>query len=262
MNVSLAQSVIRLITDRSSIQIAPNDFSFEDSLEQFIDYSFTEEEAQKHWANIVKRIEETEAKLGREISLYSAVVDYFTSDKQVFNSPVLVEIKVLRKAEELAMMDGLTGTFNRRYMDLYLRKEVNRCNRYDKHFSVMLIDVDDFKKLNDTLGHVAGDEVLQKISRIFKETIREEDVLCRYGGEEFLIIMPETDSESAIRLFERIQQRLLITDMYKQHGVTVSAGCANYTAHADNLIDLLRCADIALYKAKQNGKNQAVKYQK
>ncbi len=262
MNNSFAQTVIDVITGRSAIQISADKFSFADSLSYFIDYSFSEEEAENHWKNIISRLEKSESKLNRKISIYAGVVDYFTDEERVFSSPVLVEIKVLRQTEELAMMDGLTNTFNRRYMDLYLRKEINRCNRYNKCFSVMLLDVDDFKKINDTYGHVTGDIVLQTMASVLKSTIREEDVLCRYGGEEFLIIMPETDADKAIALYSRIQERLYETEIYKNYKVTVSAGCSNYTAHADNLIDLLRCADISLYKAKKAGKNQAVKYEK
>lgn len=262
MNSSFVQQVIDVITRRSSIQLSVEKFSFADALSYFIDYSFTDEEAENHWKNIIERMEKTEAKLNRRISIYAAVVDYFTSEERVFNSPVLVEIKVLRQTEQFAMMDGLTNVFNRRYMDLYLRKEINRCNRYNKCFSVMLLDVDDFKKINDTHGHVNGDVVLQAIARVLKETIREEDVLCRYGGEEFLIIMPETDADNAIALYPRIQEKLQESEIYSKYKVTLSAGCANFTAHADNLIDLLRCADISLYKAKKAGKNRAVKYEK
>mgnify|MGYP002624888271 CR=1 FL=1 len=260
MNDSLKQKVLSLISGHSTVTIKDDNFSFAGALEYFVDYSFTESEAETHWNNVLNRLSEIEQKFARRISLYTAIVDYFTSDEHFFNSPVLVEIKVLRKAEELAMIDGLTGTFNRRYMDLCLRKEINRCNRYKKLFSVMLLDIDDFKKLNDNYGHIAGDEALHKSAKILKETIREEDVLCRYGGEEFLIIMPETCAEKALKLFSRIQEKLLSSDVHKSYNLTFSAGCATYSTDAENLIDLLRCADISLYKAKKNGKNQIVEY--
>ena len=256
------EKIIELINTRSSATVSPEEFSWTDSLSQYIDYEFTEIEAELHWSRIADRLTELEKSLGKKVNLYLAIVDYFTSDSQVFNSPVLVEIKVLREAEEMAMLDSLTKAFNRRYMDIFLRKEINRCNRYDKSFSIMLLDIDDFKKFNDKYGHVTGDEILLEMAQIFKSTIREEDVLCRYGGEEFLIIMPETSSDNAVSLFERIQEKIHSSEIFAQFKVTVSAGTANYTSNATNLTDLIRCADISLYQAKKSGKDRIIKFEK
>ncbi|WP_147615852.1 GGDEF domain-containing protein [Treponema pectinovorum] len=262
MKDELKQKVLTLINSRSAARIPEAKFSFSATLNQFIDYYFTEKQAEQHWEKISKRHFELEQKLDKKVSLYLAIVDYFTNDNQFFQSPVLVEINVLREAEEAAMLDPLTGAFNRRYMDIYLRKELNRCNRYEKNLSIMLLDIDDFKKINDTYGHVIGDTILAEISAIFKSTIRTEDVFCRYGGEEFLIIMPETKAEQSLNLFERIQKKLLTSELYANFGVTVSAGTAMYTPNKDDLANLIRYADISLYKAKANGKNQIVKFEK
>ena len=126
----------------------------------------------------------------------------------------------------------------------------------------MLLDIDDFKKFNDKYGHITGDEILLEMAQIFKSTIREEDVLCRYGGEEFLIIMPETSSDNAVSLFERIQEKIHSSEIFAQFKVTVSAGTANYTSNATNLTDLIRCADISLYQAKKSGKDRIIKFEK
>lgn len=256
----LSQKVLDLINTRSDAHIPEEKFTYSDSLSQYIDIDFSEHQAKEHWKNICQTLEELENKLGKKVNLYLAIVDYFTGANKVINSPVLVEIKVLRETEEMAMQDSLTGAFNRRYMDIYLRKEINRCNRYEKSFSVMLLDIDDFKKINDTYGHVVGDTILSEISLIFKSTIREEDVFCRYGGEEFLIIMPETTAEKAVCLYQRIKEKLLKSDIHKHFGVTVSAGTARFTPNKDNLVNLIRYADISLYKAKAQGKNQIVRY--
>lgn len=262
MNIELEDKVLELINTRSSARILKERFTFSDSLSQFIDVDFSEHQAMKHWQRIVERLNELETSLKKQVNLYLAIVDYFTSEKKIINSPVLVEIKVLRETEEMAMQDSLTGAFNRRYMDIYLRKEINRCNRYEKDFSIMLLDIDDFKKINDTYGHVVGDTILSEISLIFKSTIREEDVFCRYGGEEFLIIMPETCEKKAEFLYKRIQGCLLESDIHKNFGVTVSAGVAKFTPNKDNLVNLIRYADISLYKAKSLGKNQIIRYTK
>lgn len=255
-----AKKILDLINTRSDAHIPEDKFTFSDSLSQYIDIDFSEHEAKEHWKNISLKLQELETKLHKKVSLYLAIVDYFTETNKVIDSPVLVEIKVLRETEEMAMQDGLTGAFNRRYMDIYLRKEINRCNRYEKSFSVMLLDIDDFKKINDTYGHVVGDTILSEISKIFKSTIREEDVFCRYGGEEFLIIMPETTAEKAVCLYQRIKEKLLESDIHKSFNVTVSAGAARYKPGKDNLVNLIRYADIALYKAKAQGKNRIVNY--
>ncbi len=260
MDKDLKKQIIDLINENGAVTISGDDnsFSFADSLEHFVEYSFSEDEACEHWKGILSRHSDLQSILNRDVSIFVSITDYFTSDKQVFDSPVLVEVKVLKEAEEAAMQDSLTGAFNRRYMDIFLKKEVNRCNRYNKSFSIMLLDVDDFKKLNDRFGHVAGDDVLAEISEIMRHTIREEDVLCRYGGEEFLIIMPETTKEKASALYDRIQKKIISSKLYSIYNVTLSAGAANYMGNASNLMDLIRFADKCLYEAKRNGKNRLV----
>ena len=126
----LSQKVLGLINTRSDAHIPEEKFTYSDSLIQYIDIDFSEHQAMEHWKNICQTLEELENKLGKKVNLYLAIVDYFTGANKVINSPVLVEIKVLRETEEMAMQDSLTGAFNRRYMDIYLRKEINRCNRY------------------------------------------------------------------------------------------------------------------------------------
>ena len=122
----LSQKVLGLINTRSDAHIPEEKFTYSDSLSQYIDIDFSEHQAKEHWKNICQTLDELENKLGKKVNLYLAIVDYFTGANKVINSPVLVEIKVLRETEEMAMQDSLTGAFNRRYMDIYLRKEINR----------------------------------------------------------------------------------------------------------------------------------------
>lgn len=224
-------------------------------LQTFVHLEFSEEEAIEHWIKILEGMDSLTKKIGREASVYLSLVDYFTNDNHVFKSPMLVEVHVFRQAERLAMVDALTGAFNRRYMDLILRKEYNRCGRYGKNLSVCIIDIDDFKSINDTHGHLFGDEVLMKITNLIKETLREEDVVCRYGGEEFLLVLPETDAHGAFLLAERIRLAVKAEPYFRDKGITFSGGTASCPGSAFDISSLIDSADRALYQAKYDGKD-------
>lgn len=225
-------------------------------LGDFVHLEFTEDEAALHWERILGNYEALSQRLMRKPSVHVAIVDYFTSEKHVLDSPLLVEVRVFKQTERLAMIDGLTGIFNRRYMDIILKKEFNRCDRYGKSLSVCILDIDDFKAINDTLGHQFGDEVLRALSTLIKDTIREEDVACRYGGEEFLIILPETDAAGALTLAERAHAALKESPLFQKSGVTFSAGVATYPSSAGDVATLVMAADRALYQAKFLGKDR------
>ena len=164
---------------------------------------------------------------------------------------------------ELAMVDGLTGLFVRRYFDARIEEEIERSKRYGSPFSVVMMDVDDFKKLNDTYGHLVGDRVLKAIANVVKAQMRGVDTAARYGGEEISVILPRTEMVGAYALAERIREavaELRITtdeDPPKVLGVTASLGCAAFPeSKAETGEDLVRRADRALYRAKKTGKNR------
>ena len=164
---------------------------------------------------------------------------------------------------ELAMVDGLTGLFVRRYFDARIDEEIERSRRYGQAFSVVMMDVDDFKKLNDTYGHLVGDRVLRAISNVVKEQMRGVDTAARYGGEEIAMILPRTEMVGAYSLAERIREgiaELRITtdeDPPRALGVTASLGIAAFPeSKAASGEDLVRRADRALYRAKKTGKNR------
>jgi diguanylate cyclase (GGDEF)-like protein len=104
-------------------------------------------------------------------------------------------------------MDGLTGVFNRRYLEERLSEEINRCRRHGGYLGLMMIDVDDFKQINDTFGHAVGDEVLKEVAGLLQKSCRNIDIVGRYGGDEFLVILIETSEPEALRIAERIQQK-------------------------------------------------------
>jgi diguanylate cyclase (GGDEF)-like protein len=170
-----------------------------------------------------------------------------------------------KKAEfykHLAERDGLTGLLNYRSFQETLRQELGRSSRYERNVSVLMIDVDKFKDINDKFGHPAGDKVLQKLAALLDESCRDPDLCCRYGGEEFVIIAPETDKAGALRLAERIRRRVENGNFGDPDGpianLSVSIGVATRPADAEGSSDLVESADRALYVAKKRGRNQVV----
>lgn len=234
---------------------APGTF-FSSLLSNFVHLEFTEEQAVFHWKKILENSEKLRSNLGRPVGIHTATVDYFTNLMHLMSSPLLIEQQVFRQTEQLAMIDGLTGVFNRRYMDTMLKKELNRCERYTKEFSICLIDIDNFKKLNDSYGHQAGDAILVEIAASIRDSVREEDVVCRYGGEEFLVILPETNIYGARVLANRIRQYSSESALLVQYEVTFSAGIASYPHNGLTVESLVGAADLALYQAKYNGKDR------
>jgi diguanylate cyclase (GGDEF)-like protein len=164
--------------------------------------------------------------------------------------------------ERLSITDGLTGLYNRRQLMEVLETEGRRTVRSKKPFSILMIDVDHFKNLNDTHGHLVGDEVLQKLASILKDEIREIDFAARYGGEEFLVTLPDTGLDSAAQVGERIRARVEeegFASAGEQISVTVSIGVADHTGDGDSAEAIISRADDALYKAKRRGRNRVVR---
>jgi diguanylate cyclase len=166
----------------------------------------------------------------------------------------------LEQVSELVREDQLTGALNRRGMDDTLEREFKRAGRAQSPLSIALLDIDNFKQLNDTLGHLGGDEALIHLTRVIKEALRPSDSVARYGGEEFLIILPETGMPEAMETLERLQREL--TKKFFLHNnerklITFSAGVALRTENEDKE-DLIGRADRAMYQAKQTGKNRVV----
>jgi len=180
-------------------------------------------------------------------------------------SHIIDKIKLFQETKRLSVTDGLTGLYNRRYFYKYLDLEISRAKRYGSSFSLMLFDIDNFKRLNDTYGHQAGDKVLQKLARIFRSVSRETDIVVRYGGEEFVIILPNTSEEEAIalanRILESVQETQIKINATERVSITVSGGVASFPRNASTAKSLLSAADSAMYAAKTAGKNTTASYQ-
>jgi len=168
-----------------------------------------------------------------------------------------------RQLEQLLMVDEKTGLYNFREFRRRLREEWARASRYQTPLSLVFLDIDDFKKLNDSLGHQAGDRVLAEFATLVAGGARANDVAARYGGEEFSIILPHTEATMAVRVAERIRHAVsdfVFLEDEKPSRITVSAGVATYPSSANirSVDDLVRAADVALYQAKDQGKNCVV----
>jgi len=161
------------------------------------------------------------------------------------------------RVRQMAYLDGLTGIFNRRFFELRIMQEIERANRYDLVLSVIMVDIDHFKRINDEFGHLLGDEVLKQISRLFEQHLRKPDVLCRFGGEEFALLLPETTGERALAVADKLRQ---IVSSYPFPGiprpVTFSAGVADFPRHGRTRDEMVQAADAALYAAKQAGRDR------
>ena len=163
---------------------------------------------------------------------------------------------------QLACTDGLTGLYNHRQFKKNFNEEVARAYRYSKPLAIILLDVDDFKKFNDTYGHPNGDIVLQEMAIMLKELLRDCDSLFRYGGEEFVTLLPETPLDEAVKVAERIrifvetESPRFLTGITKTHGVTVSVGVAALPDHGADTQALLQKVDALMYQAKKDGKNK------
>lgn len=174
------------------------------------------------------------------------------------------DIQDLKDKEEeilrLSEIDGLTKLYNRKKLDALLDAEISRAGRKNGVFCIAIMDVDDFKKINDTYGHLVGDNKLRVISMALKNNFRKSDIAGRWGGEEFLIILPDTDLEAAQIVVERVRQAIEETSCTKLPKMTVSFGVAEYSGSMQ-ATELLNRADKALYQAKRTGKNQVCVYQ-
>jgi diguanylate cyclase (GGDEF)-like protein len=162
----------------------------------------------------------------------------------------------VERVKQLAYLDGLTGIFNRRFFELRIEEEMERARRFDSGMAVIMVDIDQFKRLNDEFGHLLGDEVLRQVSSIFSQQLRKIDVVCRYGGEEFAILLSQTTHEHALGVAEKLRRMI---DTWQFPGVprpvTISAGVATCPDHGTTRDELVKAADAGLYAAKQAGRN-------
>jgi diguanylate cyclase (GGDEF)-like protein len=199
------------------------------------------------------------------IELINKATGAFTLDDQalikMMMDPLVVAIRItdrFENSERLTITDDLTKLYNYRYLMKYLEAEVKRCLRYKKKVSLLFIDIDGFKQINDTFGHLAGSQALAEMGQVFKRIVRETDVVGRYGGDEFVIVLPETPLNGAMIIAERIRKKVEECEFVTQNlsiRLTVSLGVANCPKHTLTSEGLIKKADAAMYRAKELSKN-------
>jgi diguanylate cyclase (GGDEF)-like protein len=215
-------------------------------------------EAEQCWHEIVSHCDLLSAAIDRRVSLRTAICDYFCSVHKSLRNPKVVEINIFEKTSQSSQIDSLTDLYNRRFFDDELSKEIARANRHNNLLSILFLDIDDFKKINDTFGHLAGDRVLQAVADIMLKEKRLEDIAARYGGEEFVIISPETSKANSLILAERIRrsvEQMRLNYEGNTIQLPISGGLAAYPVDATDGLTLIKYADSALYRAKASGKN-------
>jgi two-component system cell cycle response regulator len=168
--------------------------------------------------------------------------------------------ELFQRTMMMANMDGLTKLYNHRYFQEFFRDELSRHARYKRSISIIISDIDHFKRFNDEYGHQAGDFVLAEVAKIFRSNIRKKiDLAARYGGEEFVIVLPETNASGALKLADRVRRVIAEHNfVFKDDTikVTISCGVANYPIHEEDPDRLIKAADAALYEAKNTGRNK------
>ncbi len=173
----------------------------------------------------------------------------------------LVNLRLRETLKQDSIRDALTGMYNRRYMEGSLERETRRAERHNVPVGIIMIDVDHFKHFNDTHGHEAGDVALRELGLFLRKNTRGEDIACRYGGEEFLLILPEASLENTRQRAEFLReeaQKLKIMYREKQLQVSISVGVAALPNHGSDVKEAVKAADAALYRAKTGGRNQVV----
>ncbi len=237
---------------------------FSNLLKVFTHLELDPAEAEKVWNEIIQHQGMLADKLGRPVGLRVAMLDYFISVNKQMRNPKIIEIEIFEKLEKSLITDDLTGLFNKRFFHEAFYREVQRAKRYGVDLSLMFIDIDDFKKCNELHGHPFGDKVLKQVASIIEACVREVDYPCRFGGDEFVVILPETRGPKAVVAAERVQKEIERTSFLqgKEFHLTASAGIASCGIDGTSPDAIIENADTALRRAKNDGKNLVYIYYK
>lgn len=198
--------------------------------------------------------------LSEAINDMAAQLDTLCSSAETRSS----ELEALnRKLETLAITDGLTGLYNHRYFYNKIAEEIHRSNRYNHPLSLIIADIDNLKSFNDTYGHTGGDSLLKTFAETIKATVRDTDIVARYGGDEFALLLPETDLKAAMEMAERIRSQIHARSYFQKElpanaDISASFGVAEFSLHGESEKELVKRADKALYEAKKTGRNRVV----
>lgn len=218
-----------------------------------------ERNCEEHWERALQHRSKLINRLERTIDFTTALSDYLQTETTLLQHPRLIEAALYENVIQETHHDKLTGLFNRPYFDEAYNQQVSLAQRYYHDLSVVFLDIDNFKDINDTYGHLAGDEALKNVAEIITQEKRESDIAARYGGEEFVLLLTYTDNVSAFVFAERLRKRIQNLEFRYQNQLiklTVSGGIASFPLHSQDPQKLLLMADNAVYLAKGAGKNK------
>lgn len=218
-------------------------------------------EAYPNWDTILEHKLWMSRTLEHDVPMVVALLDHLLKHRGDSEDTRLTERAFLKRLSRSVVLDELTQLYNRRFFDELLHREVKRAERYDLNFSLLMLDLDDFKSCNDRFGHLFGDRVLSGVGSLLKSTVRDVDLPCRYGGEEFAVIFPETSAQAGLIVAHRVrravqQARFPIDGSLCSFSLTASGGIASFRHDGETPDELIAAADSALYEAKSQGKNR------
>lgn len=201
------------------------------------------------------------------VALLTGTLSVTSSSSILFYSLYKNSHESINKLKEQSSMDKLTELYNRSYLDPFLESEIDAAKKDNQQISVIMVDMDHFKEINDTYGHIVGDHVLTIFAQVVLKCIRKTDIIARYGGDEFIVVLPNTDTETATTVAERIREEVSETYIPPTDGVVISSihcsvGISTYPVHCDSKNSLIKTSDLALYMAKKSGRNCTKVFQK
>jgi len=216
-----------------------------------------EDQAIAYWDQIILRRQELSESLGKRVSMRTAMVDVLASS-DFLRVPILMEYGELKKLQSNASTDPLTGLYNRRLFEEYCEKELNRARRYGQHLALAILDLHQFKEVNDRYGHMQGDQVLQIAASTLRKTLRASDFAFRYGGDEFALLLPQADPEQAATLCRRIRTAYegAVKSLKLDVPVSMDFGISVHPQDGEQKETLLKLADERLYHQKNSSRTQ------
>jgi diguanylate cyclase (GGDEF)-like protein/PAS domain S-box-containing protein len=255
--------------DEADKRFAVVKWVFENGETRIIEVRVPRTDGDRYYITTAKPVINTDGKVASVICISKEITERKRMEEELRQaneklSAQLVEIESLHETlREQAIRDPLTGLYNLRFLNESMKREIAQAIRENNSLSVVLMDIDHFKNFNDTHGHKAGDEVLQALGKMLSTQTRAGDIACRYGGEEFMVIMPSAHTEETFKRAEqwrKMFESTQIDDKGKLLSATVSAGVATFPDHGSTGDEIWRAADKALYEAKTTGRNRVVVY--
>ena len=212
------------------------------------------------WEKLMHHHDQLRSQIGAEIDFRVSALDYFTRKTELLVNPTIVETDQFVRLRQDTVTDAMTGLFNFRHFKRMLEKEISHAERYQTPLSLIFLDVDHFKQLNDRCGHPIGDKVLRMVAEVIARSVRSSDLPCRYGGEEFAVIAPATPKSGVLLLAERIRNGVAALEIPEVVAagmpISISGGVASFPEDAVSVDELIAKSDEALYQAKQGGRNR------